>query len=90
MKYVEENVPSHLKVKVVHLHEGCVSRNQLKRIGRTNTKYVTICKLVNDKDEVVSVGISACSPKESPTRQVGRAVAVGRALAMYFEETHSA
>lgn len=85
MKFVESNVPSHLRVCVVHLHEGNLSRNQLKRIGQTNTKYVTICRLKDEQGNVVAEGKGVCSAKDNPTRATGRAVAVGRALANYYD-----
>lgn len=87
-KYTEAALPSHLRAQVVHLHTGNASKNQLKRIGKTNAKYVTIARLwdydVNTDEEVcVAEGIAACSPKDNPSRQVGRAVAIGRALKEY-------
>jgi hypothetical protein len=86
MKYIEANVPDCLYTNVVYLHEGIVSKNKLKKIGHTNTKYVTICKLIDKiSGEVMAQGQASCSPCESPTRSVGRAVAVGRALAQYME-----
>jgi len=82
MKRLEANLPKHLRVHVVHLHEGNVSRNQLKKIGHTNARYVTIARLLDD-DTVVAEGLSACSQKDNPSRKIGRAVAIGRALASY-------
>ncbi len=82
MKLLEANIPEHLRVHVVHLHEGNVSRNQLKRLGHTNAKYVTIARLLDD-DTVIAEGLSACSQKDNPSRKIGRMVAVGRALAQY-------
>lgn len=88
MKMLEANVPTHLRVAVCYLYEGRASKNQLKKIGKTNTKYVTIAKLISKATgSVRATGIAACSTKEAPTRAVGRAVAVGRALASYEGET---
>ena len=85
MKFTEAAIPDTLRLEVHHLHEGKCSRNQLKKLGRTNTKYVTIARL-RDKDTnyTVAKGIAACSPKDNPTRKLGRHVAVGRALAQYY------
>lgn len=83
-KFVESNIPSYLRAHVVYLHEGRLSRNQLKKIGQTNTKYVTICKLRDSEGNVVSEGKAVCSAQDNPSRKVGRAVAVGRALAAYY------
>jgi len=84
LKFVESNVPEHLRVHVVYLFEGRTSKNQLKKIGGTNTKYVTICRLRDPDGQVVAEGRAACSTKDTPNRRTGRAVAVGRALAEYY------
>jgi hypothetical protein len=83
-KFIEGNVPDHLRVHVVYLHEGRTSRNQLKKIGQTNTRYVTLARLKDQDDNVVGEGIAACSQGDNPSRKVGRAVAVGRALQEYY------
>jgi hypothetical protein len=77
-------VPDHLRVHVVYLYEGRTSRNQLKKIGQTNTRYVTIAKLKDQDDNIVGEGLAACSQGDNPSRKVGRAVAVGRALQEYY------
>jgi len=87
IKYVESNVPSQLKACVVHLHEGRLSKNQLKKIGQTNTRYVTICKLRDKQGNVVAEGKASCSTVDNPSRKIGRAVAIGRALAEYYTPT---
>jgi len=84
MKNVESNVPEHLRVHVVYLYKGRLSKSQLKKIGRTRTTYVTIAKLfTKEGGRLVGEGIAACSTGDRPSRKVGRAVAVGRALAAY-------
>ncbi len=84
MKMIESAIPEHLRVQVVHLFEGRVSNNQLKKLGKTNTKYVTLAKLRDKKtDDIVGEGIASCSTKDNPSRRVGRAVAIGRALREY-------
>ncbi len=84
MKYTEEKIPSGLHLKVVHLHQGNASRNQLKHIGKTNAKYVTLAKLVDEENRVVAKGRASCSQVDAPRRDIGRAIAVGRALKNYF------
>lgn len=84
MKKTEANVPEHLRVHVVYLFEGRLSKSQLKKVGRTRTNYVTVAKLfTREGDRLVGEGIAACSTNDNPSRRVGRAVAVGRALASY-------
>ena len=88
MKYTEQTVPEGVRVHVVHLHEGNCSRNKLKSIGQTTTKYVTIAKLIDERNgQVIGMGKAVCSKVDSPTRKVGRAIAVGRACASYWNET---
>jgi len=84
IKFVESNVPEHLRVCVTYLYEGRVSKSQLKKIGQTKTSYVTLARLKDPDGNVVSEGQSACSSKDCPSRRIGRAVAVGRALAEYY------
>ncbi len=87
MKLTEANVPDHLRIHVVYLFKGRVSNNQLKRIGKTTAKYVTIAKLfTKEGDRLVAEGIAACSKTDNPSRKVGRHVAIGRALATYNKE----
>jgi len=83
-RYYEDALPYNLNVKVVHLHPGNCTRNQLKKYGKTNAKYVTIAKIYDDNEdwhEPVATGVAACSAKDSPSRQLGRRIAVGRAMA---------
>ena len=83
-KLVENNIPSHLRVQVVYLHDGNTSRSKLRHIGKHHTKYVTIAKLVNKADGMVlGQGKAVCSMNDNPRRNIGRAIAVGRAFASY-------
>ena len=84
MKYLESNLPKGLYIKVVHLHQGNTTRSQLKKIGKTNTRYVTIAKLFDDNHPFsVAQGMAVCGHNDSPSRQLGRSIAVGRALREY-------
>lgn len=86
MRNPESNIPEGLFLRVVHLHPGNTSGNQLKKYGKTNAKYVTIAKLYNNDNEdqqwqdPIAIGVAACSHRDNPSRQLGRQIAVGRAL----------
>jgi len=75
-KFVESNIPSNVKVHVVHLHSGNSSRKQ-----RNGHMYKTICELHDRKTQnLLGVGKACCSKSDVPTRKLGRAIAVGRAM----------
>ena len=81
-KMVERNVPSQLRVSVVHLHSGNSSRN--KRKGH---KYLTIARLLDrSTDAIISEGRAYCSDGDAPRRSIGRHVAVGRALSFFHKD----
>ena len=48
-------------------------------------KYVTVCAIFDDK--TMWIGESLCSPKDVPSRKLGWAIAVGRALHSYEKGT---
>lgn len=73
LKYNEANVPDGIKVRVRY------TKGQ---------PWHTSCHLVQGA-KLVAVGHSSCSIKDQPTRRIGRAIAVGRALKMYMEELAS-
>lgn len=79
-KYTEQNVPKNLIVKVNHFHNG----NSSKRM-RHGKDYLTRCQLIDrETGELMGYGTAECHKGEAPRREVGRAVAVGRALKDYF------
>lgn len=80
-KLTEQSIPEELQVHVVHLHEGNSTRRQRK--GR---KYATLAKLIGPTGDVVSEGVAYCSTNDSPRRDIGRQVAVGRAYKQYLSE----
>lgn len=83
-KYLESNLPDNIRAHVVYLHEGNKSKNQLKKIARADSRYVTLAKLIDtDTDQVVGTGMAACSRHDNPSRRVGRAIAIGRAFVDY-------
>lgn len=69
MKYTEKTMPPHLRLKVKHYHDP---RGQ----------WCTAVWLYEGETRVAS-GLSICNPKDNPSRKVGRAIAVGRALKHY-------
>ena len=85
LKYNEKNIPEGMFIKVIHLHTGNTSKNQMKKLGKTNAKFITIARLyMNGIMFSVGEGIAACSKKDSPSRRIGRSIAIGRALKGYL------
>lgn len=83
MRYSEAVIPEWIRTQIIHLHPGNTSGNQLKKHGKTNAKYVTICKLFDRNtlpDRPIATGVAACSSKDNPSRALGRQIAIGRAL----------
>ena len=81
IKCVENNIPQELSVRVAHLHSGNSNRR-----ARKGSKYLTIAKLVGPTGDVVAEGYSQCCGTDTPNRQTGRMVAVGRAYKTYLTE----
>lgn len=81
IKLTESNIPQEIMVRVVHLHEGNSTRKQRK--GR---KYATVCRLVGPTGDVISEGYAFCSNNDAPRRDIGRQVAIGRAMKEYYTE----
>lgn len=74
-KYVESNVPKSLRVQVHHRPES-----------EGFFRYKTVCLLRDSvTNEVRASAMALCSLKDSPSRKIGRAIAVGRALKQYYE-----
>lgn len=81
IKCKENQLPGELRVHVIHLHEGNSTRRQRK--GR---KYATLASIIGPTGDVVGVGEAYCSNNDSPRRDIGRQVAVGRAIKSYYSE----
>ena len=78
---MNDHLPLGIYAKVVHLHQGNTTRNQLKKIGKTNARYITICRLYDDDHQFsIAKGMAVCGKKDAPSRQLGRTIAMGRAL----------
>lgn len=77
MKYTEKNVPNHLLVRVRHVHVDHID---------AKVRYMTTCTLRDRETRALkAVGMAFCSWKDQPSRKIGRAIAVGRALKHYHE-----
>ena len=74
MKYKEANIPEGLRLHVRHFSSV-----------HSSSKWITEARLMRDGVEV-AYGVSSCNPKDNPSRKIGRAIAVGRAL-RYYDET---
>lgn len=73
-KIVESKIPEGVRLQVVHLHTGNSKPKQ--RRGR---QFATVAYLYKD-NVMVGMGKAFCSEHDAPSRKIGRAVAVGRAL----------
>jgi hypothetical protein len=70
-KFTETNIPTHLKAIVRYDRGG---------------HFVTHCKLIHKESMgIVAIGMAVCSLKEQPCKKIGRAIAIGRALHLYYE-----
>ena len=71
-------VPEGTRIVVNHLHQGNSSRN-----ARHGKDYMTIARLMDGDDDVLSIGYASCSRQDTPSRAVGREIAVGRCIVSY-------
>ncbi len=68
-KYSEANIPAGLIVSIRY---------------QRGTQFVTACRLVHkETKEIVAAAHAICSLKEQPSKKIGRAIAIGRALKLY-------
>ncbi len=70
-KYNEANMPDGIRARVRYLRDR---------------RWFTSCQLLNKDNRIVATGVSTCSYKDQPTRKIGRAIAIGRALKSYKEK----
>lgn len=75
MKYTEQALPEGYKLRVRHLHSGNSSRAE-----RNGKPYVTTARIISRDGACVARGVARCSKHDAPSRSVGRAIAVGRAV----------
>ena len=82
MKFKESELPDTMRIKVVHLHPGNSSKRQ-----RKGCVYRTLAKILEkDSDRILGRGEARCNPLDTPSRRVGRDIAVGRALKTALED----
>jgi len=75
-KLVENNLPKNIKVRVHYYHP----HNSTPRL-RKGHDYLTAVNLVDVKNhQIIASGESYCSHRDTPRRDIGRYVAVGRAM----------
>ncbi len=78
-------VPDGHKVKIIHVHD----KNGLREMALSNPKkpprYVTYAMLLDNEGMMVDIAIAACSPRDTPSRKLGRAIAHNRLLTYYYD-----
>lgn len=84
-RLVEVLLPQYIRARVRYYHEGNSSDIQRQHIasvqGGHSPSYVAECRLVDiNRNRCIGYGVSACSPKDNPSRKIARAIAVGRAM----------
>lgn len=84
-RYVETNLPPYIYVRVRYFHEGNSTPQDRRAValieGGYSPRYVAECRLINTNQQTcIGYGVSACSPKDNPSRRIARAIAVGRAM----------
>ena len=70
-------IPDNLFLHIQHLHVGNSTLNQ--RLGR---EYVTVAHIVDEYDKVTTAR-AVCSPRDMPSRKMGRDIAIGRVWKKY-------
>lgn len=71
-KFTEKHVPEGVTAKFSHL------RNEDRTI------FETICCLIEDSSGIILArGRSRVSPRDNPSKKIGRAISVGRAMKLY-------
>jgi hypothetical protein len=84
--FVESQIPEHLHLRVNYL-TACRAKTKLE--AEALPRWTTVAVLYDaDGNEVVR-GVSKCGPNDNPNRKIGRAIAVGRALRKYHENTQT-
>lgn len=75
-------VPNGYKMKVFHVHDK--ERLQDVKIMKKPPKYFTMAVLLDDEGYPVSAGTAACSPRDNPSRKLGRAIAWNRCVSYFY------
>jgi len=73
-KYTDKHIPEGVLVRYFHIRVG--------------TRIVeTVCNLVEElSGDILATGHSHVSPKDNPSKKIGRAISIGRALKIYHGE----
>lgn len=83
-------VPDGHKVKIVHVHK----QSDLEGLKLENSKraprYVTYAILLDADGMVQTISSAACSPKDTPSRKMGRAIAHNRAIKEFSRQAEYA
>lgn len=77
MRYVESNIPEDVTLRV-HYRTSCRARTPGER--ELLPRWLTVAQIIDKEGHLLAEGISRCGPKDNPSRKIGRAIAVGRAL----------
>jgi hypothetical protein len=78
--FVEGNIPKEHRVIVHHFHSG----NSSKKF-RHGRDYMTTAILLDKEGKRIGSGRAHCSGGDAPTRAIGRAVAIGRAMKQAYK-----
>ena len=77
-------VPTGMKVKIYHTHDPKVLR--FLSISKRPPRYLTEATLVDTAtNTMVAMAFAWCSPKDTPSRKLGRAIAHNRCITNYME-----
>ena len=76
-KYTEKDVPSSLRLRVRYI-------TRLRGGMEDLPKWQTQARLLDrETNTLVAMGIAECGDKDTPSKKIGRAIAIGRALLEY-------
>jgi hypothetical protein len=73
-------VPEGYKVRIEHFFKPEDLECQCLSHTKKAPRYYTVSGLFDSKGNLVSLGYAACSPRDTPSRKVGRAIAHNRAV----------
>jgi hypothetical protein len=80
-------VPDGMRVKIMHIADKVELRDLARTYLDPAPRYATIAELRwKDTDELVAYATSYCSPRDVPSRKMGRAIAHNRVVGRYLKE----
>lgn len=93
LKLTEDNTPKGYHWSIRHYHDGNSAPHYRRNIAQTcisstatGAKYLTVARLKNSNNEVVAIGAASPCSRDTIDRNVGREVAIGRALKEFYYE----